>query len=294
MRGKGIIILAVSFLLAPFMNASDGQRRGLEFFAFFSLRFDSLDSVYSHEYSPIFTSGDKSAAEQDILIQGKPASGVNGGFSFSVADSLRLRFSLDYSRGRLRGENSLYHVHIEYTARYLPQMDPVRIVRDNSLILPETRGTIRSLGFLLDLEYEAWRSKSAALRLSAGGGYYRIFGDFYPLGYSKYSLASHFTLGLWEYYLMLKLPASGRIGFNAGIELSLRLTDSLAFVSKAAYHRIGSIILTPVIDKALSTHIFEIDADKFRKIVDYLKLPPFEFNPSYWTLQAGFKLALHR
>jgi len=294
MKGKIVLVLTVPLLLASFLIASNGRREGLEFFIFFGQRVDSLDVVYPYEYHPDFIDGiPNTVASQDLSIQGRHTSGVNGGLSFLVADRVRLKLCLDYSRSLLEGQNSPYHIHLDYITLHPPDYKPVPVIRDESIIWAETQGMLKSLALLFNLEYEIWCSRRADLRLSGGVGYYRLFGNVYPLAYSEYWLGGHGVLFSQQYLLKLRLPASGKIGVNADLELAYHVSDRISIVAKAAYYRIGNASISPVIDEVLFLYYPDhVSEDKFKEIVDYLKLPPLEFNASYLTLKIGFRLSL--
>jgi hypothetical protein len=141
-----------------------------------------------------------------------------------------------------------------------------------SFFIPENLGlkismnysrNLRSLSFFLNLQYRFVTSKDTIASFSAGSGIISVYGNFNHLAYSEYWIGGHGVLFSKDYLLKLKMPSSGKIGFNADIELGFRLTGSLSLAAKVAYILCRSISVKPTIEEALFYYSLDrVEEDK--------------------------------
>jgi len=75
-------------------------------------------------------------------------------------------------------------------------------------------------------------SKNTTASFSAGSGVISVCGNFNHLGSSEYWVGGHGVLFSNDYLLKLKMPSTGKMSFNADIELGFRLTESLSLAQK--------------------------------------------------------------
>jgi len=171
-----------------------------------------------------------------------------------------------------------------------PDYTPIEIIRDHSVEWIKTQGSIKSLSFLLNVQYEYALSKNITAAFSVGSGLYRIFGDFNPVGYSEFWLGGHSVLFSEDYLLMLKIPSSNKIGINVDMEFAHRLSEKLFIVANIAYNLCGSLSVAPILDYALYYYSLDrIDEGKLNQIQNDLDFGPLEINPSFFSLSFGFK-----
>ena len=292
---KITFVLVTTLLIFPSLlqagQAEDAKSESIEIFSFFNLRFGSVDTAYMHSYILDFSAGHpESFASQTLTLQDRTSCGFNAGVSFPLHRSLRFKLSVNYSRSLLKGENSPYQIHLEYISMPPPNYTPIKIISDHSLEWTETQGSLKTLSFLLNLEYAHALSKNMTVSFSAGGGLYWIFGDFNPLGYTEYWLGGHSVLMSEYYLLMLKIPSSNKIGINVDMGLAHRLSKKLFIAANIAYHLCGDLSIEPSLDYALyRCSLDRIDESKLNQIQNDLDFGPLEINPSFFSLNIGFK-----
>lgn len=293
MNKGGWILIPVFLLVAtlPLLSADSGRGKA-EFFFTLSMGFPSINETYAHANIIDFPSGPDSTASQQILLRGCSSLGWNGGLFVPLSPRFSLKLSVDINHTPIRGENTSYNVHLDYITRFPPDYLPVHIVRDSSIIWPETDGKLRMFSLYLSLRYRITASKRFELAVSAGPVWSRIGGGFRPLGYSEYWLGGHGVLFSENYLLRVKLPTTSRIGGCADLELILRLSKKVSFVARAAGFSFGRVSWGPVIDEILNYSLDPVREEKMREIRSSLNVGPLKINPSTLSLQVGFRLVL--
>lgn len=288
------LLLFISFLFYSTSTAAETQKRPVEFFAFFNLHLGSFDSTYPNTYPiHINSSASNSSASQELNIQSRPGAGVTTGFIIPVSKMFSLKISVDYSRSLLKGENSPVMTHLEYTALFPPDYQPQLITSDRSRNWPATQGKLKTLAFSINLQYAVLRSKKFNASLSAGTGYYWTYGNFYPLSYSDYWMGGHSVLFSDSYLVFLKIPVSGKIGFNADFEIAYRISKRLSLAARGAYNLCTASSVMPQIDSALYfDSLSQVTNSHFLEIKSQMNFSPLEIKLSYLSLNFGIRCSL--
>lgn len=295
MKGKVSLIAVFLFLFVCIYLAADQDKNApLEFFAFYGLNLNKVDTLYSNEYNLNFNAGrPNSFASQEVLLQSKSSSSIYAGVSYAVAERFRLKLSVDYSRIHFKGQNSPYKIHLDYVTLIPPNYDSFHLSYDVSKTWPDTQGTLKTLGFLLNLQCNVLNSKKIAINLSAGGGYYIIFGDFFPLGYSDYWLGGHGVLMYNHYLIKMKIPSTGKIGGNADFELEYKLSSRISLTARAAYNLVDALSVVPVIEKVFYYELQdEVAESTLSDIKKFITFDALKINPSFFSIHFGIKIRL--
>lgn len=278
-------------ILTAGLSAEETKKRPLEIFAFFNLNFASLDTAYPNRHALESSAGfEGSYASQALAIQGKAREGFSTGLSLFLSDDLGLKLGLNYARNLLSGENSPYQVHLQYISRQPPDYTPHQVISDQSIEWVPTRGSVKSLSLALNLQYVLFDSRRFSACLSAGGGIFRVWGDFSPLGYSEYWLGGHGVLFSQQYLVRLAIPSSYRASLNADLELGLRISERITFAAKLAYFFCGSVSFSPAIDNVLYYYSLDkVDEDTLSRIKSRMTLNALRIKPSFLALNLGIK-----
>ncbi len=292
MRKIICVIITFFLILSPPLQSEqveDAKNKSIEIFSFFNLRLGSVDAVYENSNALDFPEGRAgSFSSQTLTLKGRPSGGFNTGVSFPLHKSFRLKLSVNYSRSLLRGENSPFLIHLEYISMPPDEYIPVEIIHDYSVEWVKTQGNLKTLAFLLNLQYTHALFNNITLSFSAGGGVYRIFGDFNPLGYSEFWLGGHDELISEDYLLMLKIPYSNIIGINVDAGISHHLSERFFIMANIAYHLCENLSVVPILDYALYYYTLDrVDQNKLSQIQNFLDFGPLEINPSFFCLSFG-------
>src|SRR5512136_1059374 len=99
-----------------------------------SLIVPDLNSHYANSFSPPFNGFEyASSASQTLNVKGRTASGISGFLNVFFGPKFGLQVLADYSRPKVKGANSAYHVTLNY-----PPTDPAIV--DRTLDWPATAG----------------------------------------------------------------------------------------------------------------------------------------------------------
>ncbi|MFB0565700.1 MAG: hypothetical protein ACETWK_08495 [Candidatus Aminicenantaceae bacterium] len=295
MRKSTSLLISIFFIAFSILNAEEEKKKSFEIFAFANVNFSAVNTTYQNNFELDFDAAKPgSYASQILTLQGKAREGFNAGFTYFMSEKFGIKFSLNYSRNLLSGENSPYKIYLKYISIHPPDYVPHEVTYDETYDWLTTQGNLKTFSFFTNLQYRFVISKNTTASFSAGSGFYRVYGNFNPLGYSEFWLGGHGVLFSEHYLVMLKIPSSGKIGFNTDFELNFRLSKNFSFAAKLAYNLCGNISIIPVIDKVLFyPYLGKVAENKLSKIKDQMKLKSLKINPSFLSLNFGIKYSLN-
>jgi hypothetical protein len=147
---------------------------------------------------------------------------------------------------------------------------------------------MRTLSATVGLEFRHAFSRVLQGAFSLSPGIYRVWGEFSPLGYTKFWLGGHSVLFLLNDLVYVKIPASFKPGLNFGAELTVALGRRLFLWCRGGYDLVGRIRKVPTVDKAVDyDYGSPVQAEDLAKISTTLALKKLRLSPSAVFIGAG-------
>lgn len=295
-KAKYFVVFWLFLFLSSNLLAGEARKRPIEIFALFNLSFSAMDTVYAHRYTLDYSPGfEDSSVAQDLTVQGQAGAGWNAGLFYPLNRQVGLKFAVNYSRNPLGGENSPYEISLQYISIQPPDYQPHEVSDQVSLAWVPTRGHLKSLSLLLNLQYIFSAADSWTASLSAGGGLGTSWGQIHYLGYSDYWLGGHGVLFSELDLLKLKIPSSSGLVLDADIELGFKLSEKISLATRLACLFRPNFSATPVIDDVLAYYSLDkVSGEKLELVRSRLKLHSLKINPSLLNLNIGIKYSFVR
>jgi hypothetical protein len=287
---KGIWALTFLFLAIPAF--SDGPNPPpWEVFLFYGLDLSGKSVPYANSYDPnpgYHIAG--SYAKQTLNLDFGRGQGITLGVGYYSAGGFGLRLTARRRTISLGGGNSPYEYYYLYTLITPPYYEPIETSTYREVDWVPTDGSIGLTSFSLQAAFRLPIATGAAAVLTAGPALYFVEGRFAPLGFTEQWLGGHGTPNLQDYLVHIKLPSEHKIGLEAGLEVSVRLSGGLSVTIRAAYAYMGDLSFEPTIEEV---HYYSSLRPASEETIDLIKsrfdLKPLAMSFSAADFGAGLK-----
>jgi hypothetical protein len=272
--------------LSTALSGSQGEKRGVELAAFFNL--SPAAATVSYPNRQLIDLSPDSYTDQELTIAGRTGTGFGGRLSYFFDERWGIRFGIRFGRNILGGDNAPILHHLDYISRQPPDYTPRRYVFDQSYPWGPTEGELRTLAFDLGAAARFALAPGISATLSAGGILARTSGTISPLGSAHYWLGGHSVLFGESYLVFLKIPAQFKPGFQAEIEIQVRIGPGLGLAVNAGYASAGRLDETPVVEKILDGYSLDpIEGEKRDTIISGLVLTSPGLRPPAFRFGLG-------
>ena len=287
---NGIRVLAFLFLALPaFSEGRDSS--AWELFLFYGLDLHGKTYAYANSYDPhpgYHISG--SYARQTLNLDPGTGQGITLGIGRTFSGGFGVRLTAGRRKIALGGENTPYEYYYLYTLITPPYYEPIETSTYREVDWVPTEGSIGLTSLSLEAALRLPVATGVAAILSAGPSLYFCGGRFAPLGFTEQWLGGHGTPNLQDYLVHIKLPGGQKLGFHAGVEVSVRLSGSLSLAIKAAYAHTGDFVFEPEIDEVYYySSLDPAPEDKVELVRSRFDLRPLTMSFSAAVLGAGLK-----
>jgi len=282
--------LFFGFLLVPAILSGGGKSdRQFRLTLSSSLYRGVFDTVYVNNYTPTdYSALPGTKASQSLSLQGAGGTGISFSVVYYLTKCLGIRFSAGSSHFGIKGENSPYEMVLKYRSMMPPDYQPRDITHEYTLPWGRTEGKLKTLFATAGLEFRHEFSRILQASVSVCPGLYRVWGEFSPLGYTKFWLGGHSVLFVFNNLVYLKIPASLRPGLNLGAELTVGLGSRLFLWFRGGYDLVGRIGKVPTVDRAVDyTYGSPVQNEDLADISSTLALKKLRLSPSAVFVGAG-------
>lgn len=222
----GILLLAS---LAAFASGALPLRAETRFELGFGWSFvrPFFKSSYASAYAPPLAPSSyyvSSAADQTLVLQGRPTTGSDGCFNVMLGEHFGVQFLADYHKPGFHGRNSPYHVVLNYVTTV-----PVTYDKTDA-DWPDTSGDLTQTAFSLNGLARLVLARAALLSFSGGLSYFYLEGKALPLGFSSFTVTydgEAYYLAEKTYRMSFQFGPRSRYGLNLGSELAFRVKQAV-------------------------------------------------------------------
>jgi hypothetical protein len=284
----GLLALALPAL------SSEKKPAAWEFFFVYGLDFTGARYAYEHVYDPnpgYHIPG--SYAKQTLTLDPATGQGVTVGAAYFFSGGFGVRLTARRKIIPLGGENTPYEYFYRYTLIYPPHYIPEEAVTFREVDWVPTEGSLSVTSVDLEAVLRLPIATGVAAVLFAGPSLNFAKGRFSPLGFTDEWLGGHGVPMREDYLVYIKLPSRRKIGLEAGLELSVRLSGVVSAVVRAGYSTIGEMTFAPVIEEVYYySRLQPAPEDKIALVESRFDLQPLKISLSAAFLGAGLKFGL--
>jgi hypothetical protein len=281
----GLLALALPAL------SSEKKPAAWEFFFLYGLDFTGTRVAYTNAYDPhpgYHIPG--SYARQTLNLDPAMGQGIALGAGHFFSDRLGVRLTARRRTIPLGGENTPYEYFYRYTLIYPPNYIPEEAVTFREVDWVPTEGSLSATSVDLEAVLRLPIADGLAAVLYAGPSLNFAKGRFSPLGFTDEWLGGHGVPMREDYLVYIKLPSRRKIGLEAGVELSARLSGAVSAVVKAAYSFVGKMTFAPEIDEVCYYSYLQLaPGEKIALVRSRFDLQPLTISLSTAFLGAGVK-----
>lgn len=293
MKKKGIWVWGVLALALPALSA-EKTLPSWEFFFFYGLDFMGERYSYENAYDPhpgYHIPG--SYARQTLNLDPAAGQGIGLGVAHYFSERLGIRLAVRWRKVPLGGENTPYEYFYRYTLIYPPYYIPEEAETFREVDWIPTEGALGVTSVNLEAVLRLPVAEGIAAALFAGPSLHFADGQFSPLGFTEEWLGGHGTPNREDYLVHVELPAQQKLGLEAGLELSARLSGGVSAVFRVAYSFVGRVTFAPEIDEVFYYSRLQLaPEDKTGLVESRFDLQPLTISLSTVFLGAGLKLGL--
>ncbi|MDH4271418.1 MAG: hypothetical protein OEW18_05515 [Candidatus Aminicenantes bacterium] len=287
---KNIWIWGVLALTMPAL-AAEKKPPSWEFFFLYGLDFRGARAAYANSYDPhpgYHIPG--SYARQTLNLDPAAGQGIALGVAHFFSGGFGVRLMARRRIIPLGGENTPYEYFYRYTSIYPPYYIPEEAYTFREMDWVPTEGSLGVTSIDLEAALRLPVAAGVAAVLFAGPSLHFAGGHFSPLGFTEEWLGGHGIPMREDYLVYIKLPAEQKIGFEAGVELSVRLSGGFSAVFRAAYSYAGKMTFAPEIDEVYYySRLQPAPGDKTALVKSRFDLQPLTISLSTAVLGAGLK-----
>jgi hypothetical protein len=290
---RNIWVCGVLALALPALSA-EKEPPAWELFFLYGLDFAGTRVAYENAYDPhpgYHIPG--SYARQTLNLDPAAGQGIALGVGHYFSGGFGVRLMVRRRITPLAGENTPYEYFYRYTLIYPPYYIPEEAVTFREVDWVPTEGSLSVMSVNLEAAFRLPISDGLAAVLFAGPSLRFANGRFSPLGFTEEWLGGHGVPMREDYLVYIKLPSCSRLGLEAGLELSVRLSGGVSAVFRTAYSYTGDITFAPVIDEVYYySHLQLAPEDKTALVKSRFDLQPLTVSLSTAFLGAGLKFGL--
>jgi hypothetical protein len=278
----GLLVLALPALSAEKKPASWG------FFFLYGLDFTGNRFAYTNGYDPhpgYHIPG--SYAKQTLTLDPATGQGIAVGAGCFFPAGFGLRLTVRRRIIPLGGENTPYEYFYRYTSISPPYYVPHEAVTTREVDWVPTDGSLGVTSVALEAAFRFPLAAGVAGVLFAGPSLHLASGRFSPLGFTEEWLGGHGVPFSQDYFVTINLPLSHKLGLEAGVELSVRLSGGVSAVARAAYSFVGKMTFKPEIDEVYYSYLQPAPQDKTALVESRFNLQPLTISLSTVFLGAG-------
>ena len=281
----GLLILALpAFSVGP--NSSSW-----ELFFFYGLDFSGKNFAYANSYDPnpgYHIPG--SYARQTLNLDPAMGQGIALGAGHYFSGGFGVRLMARRRTIPLGGKNTPYEYFYRYTLITPPYYEPMEATTYRRVDWVPTEGSLSVTSVDLEVALRLPIAAGVSAVFFAGPSLYFAGGRFSPLGFTDEWLGGHGVPMHEDYLVHVKLPARQKIGLEAGLELSARLSGRCSAVIRAAYAYTGDITFAPTIDEVYYySYLQPAPEEKITLVKSRFALQPLKISLSAVVLGAGLK-----
>lgn len=284
----GVLALAFPVLAAEKTHPS------WELYFLYGLDFTGKGIVYENAYDPhpgYHIPG--SYARQKLNLDPATGQGIALGAGCYFSKSLGIRLTARRRTIPLGGENTPYEYFYKYTLIYPPNYIPEEAETFREVDWVPTEGSLGVTSVNLEGAVRFPIGDGLAAVLFAGPSLHFAGGHFSPLGFTEEWLGGHGVPMREDYLVYIKLPSCRKLGLEAGLELSARLSGGVSAVFRAAYSYTGEITFAPEIDEVYYYSYLQLaPEDKTTLVESRFDLQPLTMSLSTAFLGIGIKFGL--
>jgi hypothetical protein len=240
----GILVLA----LTGFSGRAEPSSWEVVFF--YGLDFLGKGVAYAHSYDPnpgYHIPG--SYARQTLNLDPGTGQGIALGVGRYFSGGFGVRALVRRRSIPLGGVNTPYEYFYRYTLIYPPYYEPIESVTSREVDWVPTDGSLSVTSVDLEAAFRVPIAAGAFAVLFAGPSLYFAGGRFSPLRFTEEWLGGHGTPNHQDYLVHIKLPRKQKVGLQAGLEISVRVSGGLSAVVRGAYAYTGKLTFEPAIDE---------------------------------------------
>jgi len=282
--------LAILFLALPAFSAGPDSSPW-ELFLFYGLDVSGKSTAYANSYDPhpgYHIAG--SYARQTLNLDFGTGQGIMVGIGRYFSGGFGVRLTARRKTISLAGENTPYEYYYLYTLITPPYYEPIETSTYREVDWVPTDGSIGLTSISLEAAFRLPIAEGVAAVFSAGPTLSFAAGRFAPLAFTEQWLGGHGTPNLQDYLVHIKLPREHKIGFEAGLELSVRLSGRISAVMRAAYAYTGDFVFEPEIDEVYYySYLDPAPEEKINLVRSRFDLKPLTLSFSAAVLGAGVK-----
>jgi hypothetical protein len=286
---KNIWACGLLILVLPALSA-EKKPASWEFFFLYGLDFTGTRSFYENTYDPhpgYHIPG--SYAKQTLTLDPATGQGVTVGAAYFFSGGFGVCLTVRRRIIPLGGENTPYEYFFRYTLIYPPYYIPEEAVTFREMDWVPTDGSLGVTSVGLEAAFRLPIATGIAAVLFAGPSLNFANGHFSPLGFSEEWLGGHGVPMSQDYFVYINLPSSHKLGLEAGVELSVRLSGGISAVVRAAYSFVGKMSFEPEIDEVYYSYLQPAPQDKTALVESLFDLQPLTISLSTAFLGAGLK-----
>ncbi len=262
-----------------------------ELFFFYGWDLSGKSYAYENSYDPhpgYHIAG--SYARQTLNLDPGTGQGITLGVGRYFSGGFGVRLTACRRKIPLAGENTPYEYYYLYTLITPPNYEPIETSTYREVDWVPTDGSIGLTSLSLEAALRLPLATGVAAVLYAGPSLYFAGGSFAPLGFTEQWLGGHGTPNLQDYLVHIKLESQQRIGLDAGLELSVRLSGGISVAVRAAYTHTGDFTFEPTVDEVYYySYLYQAPEDKVDLVRSRFDLKPLTMSFSAAVLAAGFK-----
>jgi len=287
---NGIWALGILVLALPAFSGETGPS-SWEFFFFYGLDFSGRNFAYANSYDPhpgYHIPG--SYARQTLNLDPAVGQGIALGAGHYFSGGFGVRLMARRRTIPLGGKNTPYEYFYRYTLITPPYYEPMEATTYRKVEWVPTEGSLDVTSVALEAALRLPIGAGVSAVLHAGPSLYLAGGRFSPLGFTDEWLGGHGTPNRQDYLVHIKLPGKQKIGLQAGLEFSVRLTGRFSAVIRAAYAYTGDITFAPMIDEVYYySYLQPASEEKIALVKSRFDLQPLKVSLSAAVLGAGLK-----
>lgn len=287
---NGIWALGIFMLALPgFSGGPDSS--SWELFFYYGLDFSGQSVAYANSYDPhpgYHIPG--SYARQTLNLDPATGQGIALGAGRYFSGGFGVRLMARRRTIPLGGENTPYEYFYRYTSITPPYYEPREAVTERRVDWVPTEGSLSVTSIDLEAALRLPIAAGVSAVLFAGPSLHIAGGRFSPLGFTDEWLGGHGVPMREDYLVHIKLPAQQKIGLEAGLELSARLSGGFSAVVRAAYTYTGDITFAPTIDEVYYySYLQPASEEKITLVKSRFDLQPLTISLSAACLGVGLK-----
>jgi hypothetical protein len=287
---KGIWALGILVLTLPAISAAPNSS-SWELFFFYGLDFSGKHFAYANSYDPhpgYHIPG--SYARQTLNLDPAMGQGIALGVGHYFSGGFGVRLMARRWMIPLGGENTPYEYFYRYTSITPPYYEPREAVTERTVDWVPTEGSLSVTSVVLEAALRLPIAAGVSAVLFAGPSLHFAGGRFSPLGFTDEWLGGAGVPMREDYLVHVKLPARQKIGLEAGLELSARLSGPFSAVIRAAYAYASDITFAPMVDEVYYySYLQPAPEESIALVKSRFDLQPLKISLSAAVLGAGLK-----